>query len=649
MCGIVGFLSRDNNSRDWREPLEQMTASLHYRGPDDAGMWFDAEAGVAFGHRRLSIIDLSAEGQQPRHSSSGRFWLSFNGEIYNFRELRKELERAGHSFRGHSDTEVMLAAFEQWGLEAAVKRFVGMFAFALWDGQKRELHLVRDRMGEKPLYYGWVGKTFLFGSELKALQAHSEWRGEIDRDALALLVRYNYIPAPYSIYKDIYKLLPGTILTLKISGAGEAFLEGPVAYWSARAAAEAGAANHFSGSAAEAADELEALLRQAVAQQMVADVPLGAFLSGGIDSSIVVTLMQSQSPRAVKTFTIGFDEQGYDEARYAREVARHLGTDHTELYVTADDAMQVIPRLAGMYDEPFADASQIPTHLVAKLARGRVMVALSGDGGDELFCGYTRYQIGRELWDKISLVPEGIRRGVARAIKGVPIGAWNNLLGWASPLLDRYRPDGFVGDRLHKAAEVLSVQSPEMMYHRFISHCKDPHSFVPNSRQLPTAYTDGARAGASSDLSRWMMLTDMLAYLPDDILVKLDRASMAVSLESRVPLLDHRLVEFAWRLPMEMKFRDGRGKWLLRQVLHRYMPEGLVERPKMGFAVPVGNWLRGPLREWAESLLEGACVEGSYFDAAQVRRIWAEHLSGRFNWQGDLWNVLMFQQWLEHQ
>jgi asparagine synthase (glutamine-hydrolysing) len=653
MCGIAGFINLKNSDNRWTEPLQMMTAALSHRGPDADGHWFDYEAGIALGHRRLSIIDLSSEGHQPMRSASGRYELCFNGEIYNFADLRENLESSGHRFRGHSDTEVMLAAFEQSGVRASVKQFVGMFGFALWDRRERVMYLVRDRLGEKPLYYGWMGDVFLFGSELKALRAHPMWQGEIDRDAIALLMRHNYIPAPYSIYKGIYKLLPGTILTLPLPTIGTAHSRGaaqPVAYWSAKEVAEHGISHQFTGSDREAVDQLETLLLKSIRQQMVADVPLGAFLSGGIDSSTVVAMMQAQSGKPVKTFTIGFDEEDYNEAKHAKAVANHLGTEHTELYLTPEEAMAVIPRLPVIYDEPFSDSSQIPTLLVSQLARRHVTVSLSGDGGDELFCGYKRYELGRDLWNKINYLPSLPRRGIAKTLRRVPVGVWDGLFSWTSPILNRYGRPGPVGDKLHKTAEILDVATPDALYHRMMSHWKETTSLVPESRELPTAFTNAQRLANIPDFNRRMMFADTIGYLPDDILVKVDRAGMAVSLESRIPFLDHRVVEFAWQVPMSMKFREGQGKWLLRQVLYKYVPRKIVERNKMGFGVPIDSWLRGPLRQWAEALLdERRLLEEGFFNPGPIRKKWGEHLSGSHNWHYYLWDVLMFQAWLEQQ
>jgi asparagine synthase (glutamine-hydrolysing) len=625
-----------------------MGRTLQHRGPDDSGVWSDAEAGVGLAHRRLSIVDLSAAGHQPMSSPDRRFTLSYNGEIYNFAALRQELEARGHGFQGHSDTEVMLAAFAEWGVEAAVKRFVGMFAFAVWDARERVLHLCRDRVGEKPLYYGWAGKAFVFGSELKALRAHPAWRGEIDRDALALLLRYNYIPAPYSIYKGVFKLLPGTILTVSADALERRELPAPHAYWSAREVAEAGMRDPFAGDADEATAVLEQLLREAIAGQMVADVPLGAFLSGGIDSSLVVALMQAQSGRPVKTFTIGFHEAAYNEAEFAKAVAGHLGTEHTELYVTPKEALAVIPRLPALYDEPFADSSQIPTFLVSQLTRRSVTVSLSGDGGDELFGGYNRYFWGRRIWDKIGWMPRGLRRSAARGIVSVSPAAWDATFHGLGPLLPGKFKQTIPGDRMHKLAEVLGVEHPEAMYRSLVSMWKTPTELVPGASEPPTELSSENEWPALPDFVERMMYLDLMTYLPDDILVKVDRAAMGVSLETRVPYLDHRVVEFAWRLPLALKIRGGKGKWLLRQILYKYVPPELIERPKTGFGIPIDSWLRGPLRAWAEELLdEGRLKREGFFDPRPIRQKWAEHLSGNRNWQYYLWGVLMFQAWLE--
>jgi asparagine synthase (glutamine-hydrolysing) len=654
MCGIAGLIS--HHGSDLSATVAAMVQSIRYRGPDDSGAWCDRSAGIAFGHARLSILDLSPEGHQPMLSASGRYVLSYNGEVYNFAELRSELAVVGRTFRGHSDTEVMLAAFEEWGIEKAVQRFVGMFAFALWDRERRTLSLVRDRIGIKPLYFGWAGKTFLFGSELKTFQAYKGFHPEIDRGALTSFMRVGYVPAPLSIYKHVYKLSAGCSLTV-----GEKELETvegfssdpdslhatwkPVRYWSAKRIAEAGCAAPFKGSEVEAIEHLDGLLRQAVGLRMIADVPLGAFLSGGVDSSLVVALMQAQSSRPVQTFTIGFHEADYNEAIHARKVAEHLRTDHTELYVSPDQAQAVIPRLPAMYDEPFADSSQIPTFLVSELARRHVTVALSGDGGDELFAGYNRYFWGRRLWRYLDRVPPSIRSGLARGIMSLSPATWTRLY----ERFGRFLPTvAKPGDKLHKLAALLALPDPDTMYLGMISLWKDPTEIVVQGMEPLTSVTDRAHWASLPDFTMRMMYLDLVTYLPDDILVKVDRASMAVGLEARVPLIDHRVVEFAWQIPLPMKIKqEGEGKWLLRQVLSRYVPLKLVERPKMGFGVPIGHWLRGPLREWAEDLLDETRLrrEG-YFHPAPIRERWTEHLSGQRNWQYPLWNVLMFQAWL---
>ena len=648
MCGISGFLecNTGNTEDSFKIIIEKMNATLVHRGPDNSGCWYDIEAGIALGHRRLSIIDLSPEGNEPMISASGRYVITYNGEIYNYRELRRELETAGWQFRGNSDTEVMLAAFENWGLASSVERFIGMFAFALWDRQERCLSLVRDRLGEKPLYYGWQGNTFLFASELKALRAYPGFHANIDRDAVALLMRYAYIPTPYSIYKGIKKLVPGTILTITRDKPGH--YPQPVPYWSLKQVVEASLAAPYTGSDEETIIHLDDLLSNVIKHQMISDVPLGAFLSGGIDSSTIVAIMQAQSSIPVKTFSIGFYEQAYNEAQYAREVAGYLGTEHTELYVTPEEAMEVIPRLPELYDEPFADSSQIPTHLVAALARQRVAVSLSGDAGDELFGGYNRYFWGRSIWNKVGWLPRPLRFAGAGALRMLPPAVWDKIfIGLESVLPGRFR-QRLPGDKVHKLAEILAVRSPEAMYNSLVSTWKNPEELVIGATEPVTVLTEPRQWADISDFTLRMMYLDTLSYLPDDILVKVDRACMGVSLESRVPFLDHRVVEFAWQLPLEMKIRNGEGKWILRQVLYKYVPRELIDRPKMGFGVPIDSWLRGPLKEWAEDLInENRLLHEGFFQPEMIKKIWAEHLSGIRNWQYYLWPVLMFQAWRE--
>ena len=648
LCGVTGFFRATSQTGDeMAAALCRMTDAIVHRGPDNGGGWVDAEAGIALGHRRLSILDLSFQGDQPMISGSGRYVIAYNGEIYNHRALRAKLESAGAAppWRGRSDTEVMLAAFEHWGVADSLERFNGMFAFALWDRHERLLHLARDRMGEKPIYYGWMGDTFLFGSELKAMRAHPAWHGEIDRGALALYMRHNVVPAPYSIYQGIRKLLPAHLLSFPLSDRRR---ETPPSceYWSARDVVEAGVRQPISCSAEEAVEALDNLLRDAVALRMEADVPLGAFLSGGYDSSTIVALMQAQSARPVKTFSIGFHEAEYNEADHARAVARQLGTEHTEHYVTPAEAMNVIPRLPALYDEPFADSSQIPTFLVSQITRRHVTVALSGDGGDELFGGYNRYSWVHDIWRKTGWLPKRAKAAIARGLTAIPPGAWDKVFSAINPLLHRRMRARLPGDKVHKFAGMVTSSSPEEMYRRLVSHWS-PESVVLEPREPPTVLTDHARWADVGDITQRMMFLDLMSFLPDDILAKVDRASMGVSLEARVPLLDHRVVEFAWRLPLVMKIREGEGKWILRQVLYRYVPKDLIERPKMGFGIPIDAWLRGPLRDWVEDLLdEGRLKRERFFRPEPVRARWREHLSGRRNWSYHLWDVLMFQAWL---
>jgi len=631
MCGIAGFL--DVSSALPEAELEhtagQMATTLHHRGPDGTGVWSEPSSGLGLGQTRLAIIDLSPAGQQPMHSACGRYCIIYNGEIYNAPQLRKELE--GVSFRGHSDTEVLLEAIAHWGLEAAVRRSIGMFAFALWDRHEKRLTLVRDRLGIKPLYYGWMGRTFLFGSELKALRAHPHFHDEIDRSALGLLLQHNYIPAPYSIYRGVSKLPPGA--TLQVS-AGDRQQPTPVPYWNLREVAELGRQNPFRGSSEDAVGELDAVLRDAVRLRLESDVPLGAFLSGGIDSSTVVALMQAQTSQPVKTFCIGFEEREYNEAGYAASIAHHLQTDHTECYVTAQQARDVIPRLPAMYDEPFSDSSQIPTFLVSQLARNDVTVSLSGDGGDELFGGYNRYFHFSGLWQKVQSMPGPLRK------------VSTTMLRAAARVTSRSR----IAPKLGWRAEFLSVSDPQNLYAQFNTHWKDPQQVAIGSKPLPTIASDSGRWADLDGFFQHMMYVDAMSYLPDDILAKVDRASMAVSLEARVPLLDHRVVEFAWSLPLGMNIQQGRGKLMLRRVLDRYVPRHLVERPKVGFGVPIDAWLRGPLREWGEELLdESRLKREGFFQPRPIREKWEQHLSGREDWHYYLWDILMFQAWLAEQ
>ena len=661
MCGLAGFLTADlGGSCSSGNVVARMAIAIQYRGPDDAGVWVDQAAGIALSHRRLAVLDLSSAGAQPMHSAQGRYVIAFNGEIYNHLELRRELDchvasplaktpewRGDGRWRGHSDTETLLACFEAWGIEATVKKCIGMFAFAVWDKASRALTLGRDRIGEKPLYYGWQGagsqRAFLFGSELKAFKAHPAFAADIDRGALALLLRHNYIPTPYSIYRGIAKLLPGCLLRVSLAQP-EPKIQ---AYWRVQDVVHNGIAHPFAGTAEEAADELERLAKKAIAQQMIADVPLGAFLSGGVDSSTVVALMQAQSSRPIKTFTIGFREQGYNEAEHAKAVARHLGTDHTELYVSPQQAMDVISILPALYCEPFADSSQIPNFLVSQLARQHVTVSLSGDAGDELFGGYNRYVLGKKLWTKLQLLPVSVRRVLAGALTSLSPDRWNYVLERMQGLLPPGLGQANIGDKVHRAACVMTARDSAELYRLLVSHWTDPASVVINGKEPLTVLSDPVQQPATDHYLHQMMALDLLSYLPDGILCKVDRAAMGVSLETRVPFLDHRIVEFAWSLPLAYKLRNGVGKWPLREVLYRHVPREMIERPKMGFAVPLHDWLRGPLRGWAEDLLnEQRLREQGYFHPAPIRQKWTEHLEGQRNWATHLWSVLMFQAWL---
>jgi asparagine synthase (glutamine-hydrolysing) len=648
MCGIAGFIDTtlQNSSENLHATARRMGETLRHRGPDDAGIWVDASAGVALAHRRLSILDVSPAGHQPMVSGSGRYVIVYNGEIYNFQELRKELEKSNDAplhFRGHSDTEVLLACFDSWNVEPTLSRVNGMFAFALWDRQDRVLYLGRDRLGEKPLYYGWIGNVFLFGSELKALRAHPRFGAEINLDALALYLRHNCVPAPHSIYRGVQKLLPGTFLAVTGQRLPNPI---PVPFWSLRQVAESGVASSFRGSDTEALDQLEVLLRDAVRIRMLSDVPLGAFLSGGVDSSLVASLMQAESTRRIKTFSIGFRDTEYDEAKDAARVARHLGTEHTELYVTPQEAMALIPSLPAIYDEPFADSSQIPTFLLSRMARRHVTVGLSGDGGDEVFCGYTRHVWSHRVWKSISAMPRPFRRASAAVLSSVSSDGWDSFFQVFRPFVPSAMKHRLPGQKLHKLARLLVLSDLASVFTTLASHWNDPVRVVIGAEEPPTVVTTPGAGANLSEFTERMMFLDTLTFLPDDILAKVDRASMAVSLEARIPLLDHRVVEFAWRLPMSMKIRDNRGKWILRELLGRFVPHSLVDRPKSGFSIPLDGWLRGPLRDWAESLLaERRIREDGFFHVQPIREKWAAHLSGKGAWQHHLWDILMFQAW----
>jgi asparagine synthase (glutamine-hydrolysing) len=621
-----------------RSIAEAMIETVRHRGPDAGEVWVEAEGGVALGQRRLAIIDLSPGGAQPMHSADRRFVITFNGEIYNYRDIRGELQAAGHPMRSDSDTEVLLEACALWGVEAAIERAIGMFAFALWDRKTRSLILARDRLGIKPLYYAATPERVLFASQLKAFRPTPHWKPTIDADAVVGYLRHAYIAQPRTIYREAEKLAPGHILTLR-----EGSTPSPKCFWDLRGIAIAGQRrNDPAPDAQEATDRLDGLLRDSVKLRMIADVPLGAFLSGGIDSSTVVALMQAQSTRPVKTFSIGFHEGGYDEAHCAKQVAAHLGTDHTEFYVEPRHALDVIPHLADWFDEPFADPSQIPTYLVSELTRKHVTVALSGDGGDELFAGYNRYVWAERLARAVNLVPRPLRGASATALRALAPQTWNRLFAFVPA---SWRP-ALPGDKLHKITTLLDNPQPDAIYRRLVSQWERPDEIAAAGQEPRGPLWDPSIAQDFPDLVPRMQFLDMITYLPDDILTKVDRATMAVGLEGRVPLLDHRVVAYSWGLPLEFKLRGGRSKWLLRQVLDRYVPRPLIDRPKMGFGVPIDAWLRGPLREWAESLLTPARLASDGFVRVEpVRRAWQEHLDGSRNWQYPLWTVLMLQAW----
>jgi asparagine synthase (glutamine-hydrolysing) len=643
MCGIAGIIDPARDVPDLIEVVDAMTTSLRHRGPDDDGVWSDLHVGVALGHRRLSIVDLSREGRQPMRSADERFVITYNGEIYNHSDLRVQLDARGHRFRGTSDTEVLLAAIVEWGLLGALERSVGMFAFALWDARDRMMSLVRDRVGEKPLYYGRIGRATVFASELKAFREHPRFTAEIDRDSLASYFRRKYVPSPRSIYRGVCKLPPGCVLEVAADGT----FTDPIRFWRPETIVAEGIADPYRGSEREAVEELDGLLREAVRIRMHADVPVGAFLSGGIDSSTVSALMQRVGNLPARTFTIGSTDPTYDEAPDARRVADHLGTDHTELYVTPEQAMEVIRELPRLYDEPFADSSQIPTFLVSELARRQVTVALSGDGGDELFGGYNRHLWVRRVADTAGRLPRPARRGASKLLTAISPGQWERVFDRLEGVLPDAARHRMAGDKMHKLASVLEADGVDDIYLRLTSHWSAPEALVLSSAE-PSIDVPAVEASLSPAES--LMYRDLVTYLPDDILAKVDRASMGVSLETRLPLLDHRVVSLAWRLPLATKIRNGQSKWVLRQVLQRYVPTALVDRPKMGFGVPIYAWLRGPLRSWAEELLDDARLRREGFlDATLVRRTWQEHLSGKLNRQYQLWDVLMFEAWLESQ
>jgi len=651
MCGLAGFytISKKIKTENGSDILNDMCDSIISRGPDAFGYWIDQEDSVFLGHRRLSILELSDAGKQPMTSANKKFVIIFNGEIYNHLLIRQEIEKqiGTINWRGLSDTETILAGFELWGVEITIQKLIGMFAFAVWNTEEKSFTLGRDRVGEKPLYYGWLSDNeskniLVFGSQLKSIRKHPAFNSEIDRNALSLYFRHNYIPAPHSIYKGIYKLEPGTLFIVSDSSIDGKIIK----YWSAENIAKEGVLNPFEGTLSDAVTELDSLLNNAVKLQMISDVPLGAFLSGGVDSSTIVALMQSNSSKAVKTFSIGFTDEMYNEAKYAKQVAQHIGTEHTEMYVTPQQAMNVIQELPEIYDEPFSDSSQIPTYLVSKLAKSQVTVSLSGDAGDELFCGYNRYSFTKKLWNYLNYLPIGVRNGLAYTLSSVSPDKWNNLF-ISLPFVNNHRN---IGDKIHKASGILTSRTIDDLYLGLISHWSSPCDLVINSVEPSRIYESYSSLFNVLDDVQKMMFLDTITYLPDDILVKVDRAAMAVSLETRVPFLDHRVVEFAWSLPQKYKINNGVSKLVLREVLYNYVPKNMIERPKMGFGVPLGDWLRGPLKPWAEELIsEDKIRKEGLLNYDLIKDKWDDHMSSKRNWAYQIWDVLMFQAWFENQ
>jgi asparagine synthase (glutamine-hydrolysing) len=645
MCGLTGFIwNSDSKISHVARSLDLMTDAINHRGPDSEGSWIDEKDCISFGHKRLSVIDLTSAGSQPMFSNSKRYIIAFNGEIYNHNTLRDLLKKE-IVWNGHSDTETLLACFEHWGVDKTLENLVGMFAIALYDSEEKALYLVRDRMGEKPLYYGWNNGVFLFGSELKAIKSFPGFSGVVDRSALSLYLKYDYVPAPFSIYQGIKKLPQASYIKIKMNSGrwdSKQILD-PIKYWSLKEVALSGQSNASKkNNEYRLIDKLDDVLSKSIEQQMISDVPLGAFLSGGVDSSLVASLMQKNSMNKIQTFTVGFNERSYNEAEYAKKVALHLGTEHTELYISPEQAINVIPKLPLIYDEPFADSSQIPTFLVSEMAKKHVTVAISGDGGDELFGGYNRYTMACKIWKIVEKTPFFVRKALSKGITSVTPKIWDNLGNSIPQKFNVAHP----GDKAYKFADILLASEISDVYDRLVSHWEHSCDVVIGCNNINKPIYESHFTNDEHN----MMFFDSVSYLPDDILTKVDRASMASSLETRVPFLSHKVVEFAWNLPLDVKIRDSKGKWIVRKVLDNYVPNKLIDRPKMGFGIPIDSWLRGPLKDWAESLLDESRLKNEgFFHPEPIRKIWAEHLSEKRNWHHHLWSILMFQAWLEQQ
>ena len=645
MCGITGFISFELNNIIFKESINNMANKLINRGPDDQGIWCDPNLGIAMAHRRLSIVDVSTAGHQPIFSGCERFCMTFNGEIYNHHDLRLALPES-INWRGHSDSETLINAISFWGLKKTLKEIVGMFAFVIWDRYKKKLIMVRDRLGEKPLYYGYVGKNLVFASELKAIEVFPNFKKRINRKSLEMYLKFGYIPAPYSIYENIYKLLPGNFIEFSLEDINSKNTPKSSKYWSFESIAEVQQSNTYLSSDNESIDYLENLLKNTISGQLLGDVPIGAFLSGGIDSSSVVGIMQNQSSNPVNTFTVGFDEFGYDESKIAKEISSYFGTNHKDFILSPNDALDIIPKLHDIYDEPFSDVSQIPTFFLSKFASEHVKVCLSGDGGDESFCGYYRHIAGPKIWRTLRYIPFPLRRIIVKFIQIFPISSWDSFYYYCETFLPKYLRINSPGLKLQKLSELINTNSLFELYLSLISSWQSPENIILNSNSIETNYP--FKNLKLNDYHHELMYMDSINYLPNDILVKLDRAAMASSLETRLPFLDHRLIEFSWRIPLGMKLRNKKSKWLLRQVLKRYLPENLIDRPKAGFSVPIAGWLRGPLKSWAENLMDDKLIESQgYFSVIPIKKKWQEHLSGKQDWSQQLWTILIFQSWLQ--